>query len=379
MLRQIQKLIAAVSLGMIAGMPSAFAGYMDTLNMTRGVTPISERVYDLHMLILWVCVIIAVVVFGAMFYSMFYHRKSKGAVPATFHESTKMEIVWTIVPFLILVAMAVPATKTLVFMADTTEADISIKITGHQWKWQYDYLDGDAEGIGFISSLSSDSRKAIYNDPTAVDNYLLDVDNEVVVPINKKIRFLITASDVIHAWWIPELGQKQDAIPGFVNEMWTEIKKPGVYRGQCAELCGKDHGFMPVVVRAVTDEEYVAWVASKKGAAQAVAVAADKVWTTDDLYARGEEVYNTQCVGCHQLNGMGIPGTFPPINGSAVAVGDKSQHMSLVMNGVAGTAMTAYSGMLNDVDIAAVLTYQRNAWDNKAGDAVQPAEVKAAR
>ena len=379
MLRRINGLIAAVSAGMVAGMPSAIAGYMDTLNMTEGVTPISERVYDLHMLILWICVIIGVVVFGAMFYSMYAHRKSKGAVPAEFHESTKMEILWTIVPFLILVGMAIPATKTLVFMSDTAEADMSIKITGYQWKWQYEYLDGDAQGINFISSLSADSRQAIYQDPAAVDNYLLDVDNEIVVPVDTKIRFFITAADVIHAWWIPELGQKQDAIPGFINEMWTEIKKPGVYRGQCAELCGKDHGFMPIVLRAVSKEEYAQWVTEKKGAKVAMAAAADKVWTADDLYAKGEQVYNTQCVGCHQMNGMGIPGTFPAISGSAVATGDIAAHMDIIMNGRPGTAMAAYANQLNDVEIAAVLTYQRNAWDNKTGDSVQPADIKSVR
>jgi len=313
-----------------------------------------------------------------MAYSMFAHRKSRGAVPAEFHESTRMEIIWTIAPFLILVGLAIPATKTLVFMADTTESDLEIKITGHQWKWQYDYL---GEDVSFISSLSAASRDGIYKDPMAVENYLLDVDRELVLPVGKKIRFLITASDVIHAWWVPDLGQKQDAIPGFVNEMWTIIEKPGVYRGQCAELCGRDHGFMPIVVRAVSEEEYASWLTEQKGAAIEVAAAADRVWTADDLYAKGEEVYNGKggCVGCHQLNGMGLPPTFPPINGSAIAAGPVTEHMKVVMEGRAGTAMAAFKGQLSDVDIAAVLTYQRNAWDNKAGDAVQPADVKAAR
>jgi cytochrome c oxidase subunit 2 len=258
MLRKISKLIAAVSLTMATGLQSAMAGYMDTLNMREGVTPISREVYSLHMLVVWICVGIGVVVFGAMIYSMIMHRKSKGHEAATFHESTKMEILWTIAPFVILVGMAIPATKTLVFMSDTTESDIEIKVTGHQWKWEYDYL---GEDISIISSLSDESRQGIYEDPTAVDNYLLDVDNEVVLPVGKKIRFLLTASDVIHAWWVPDLGQKQDAIPGFVNEMWTQIDTPGVYRGQCAELCGKDHAFMPIVVRAVSEEEYASWLA----------------------------------------------------------------------------------------------------------------------
>ena len=377
MLPRINKLIAAFVISMVAGIQTASAGYMDTLNMTKGVTPISREVYDLHMLILWICVVIGVVVFGAMFYSMYAHRKSKGAVAAEFHESTKMEILWTVVPFVILVGMAIPATKTLVFMDDTKEADLEIKVTGHQWKWQYDYL---GEDISFISSLAADSRKAIKGDPTSVDNYLLDVDKEVVVPVGKKVRFLLTASDVIHAWWVPEIGQKQDAIPGFINEMWTRIDEPGVYRGQCAELCGRDHGFMPIVVRAVPEAEYTKWLASQKGAVAEVADAVNKVWTAEDLYAKGEEVYNSQCVGCHQLNGMGQSSpAYPAINGSPVATGPVAGHMDVVMNGRTGTAMVAYKGQLSDLDIAAVLTYQRNAWDNEAGDMVQPADVKAAR
>lgn len=377
MLPRINKLIATCLIGLLAGIQSAQAGYMDTLNLTRGVTPVSREVYDLHMLILWICVIIGVVVFGAMFYSMYAHRKSRGAVASEFHESTTMEIMWTVVPFLILVGMAIPATKTLVFMMDTTESDLEIKITGHQWKWEYEYL---GENVSFISSLAAESRKAIYDgDPASVENYLLDVDRELVLPVGKKIRFLITASDVLHAWWVPAIGQKQDAIPGFINEMWTYIEEPGVYRGQCAELCGKDHGFMPVVVRAVPESEYTSWLAAQKGAAAEVADAVNKTWTADDLYAKGEEVYNTQCVGCHQLNGMGLPPTFPAINGSPVATGPIADHMDIVMNGKAGTAMAAYKNQLSDLDIAAVLTYQRNAWDNKAGDMVQPADVKAAR
>ena len=376
MLRKINKFIAAVSLGMLAGVQSATAGYMDTLNMTEGVTPISREVYGLHMLVLWICVGIAVVVFGAMIYSMIVHRKSRGYKAATFDESATMETLWTVVPFIILVAMAVPATKTLVFMADTASSDIEIKVTGHQWKWQYDYL---GEDVSFISSLAASSRQAIYGDPSSVENYLLEVDNELVLPVGKKIRFLITASDVLHAWWVPEFGQKQDAIPGFINDMWTIIEKPGVYRGQCAELCGKDHGFMPIVVRAVSEADYAIWLAEQKGEAAEMVAAADKVWSAEDLYAKGEQIYNTACVGCHQPNGMGIPGSFPAINGSPVATGDKAAHMGTVMNGVPATTMAAYAAQMSDVDLAAVITYQRNAWDNKVGDAVQPSAVKAAR
>ena len=380
---------------------SAWAGYMDTLNLPVGVTPVSQEVYGLHMLILWICVVIGIVVFGVMFYSMYAHRKSKGAVPAQFHESTKMEVIWTVIPLLILVGMAVPATQTLVFMSDTTQSDLDIKITGHQWKWEYEYLNGDAQGINFISSLATSSRKAVYNDPKSVEHYLLEVDNELVVPVGKKIQFLLTASDVIHAWWVPEIGQKQDAIPGFINEMWTTIEKPGTYRGQCAELCGKDHGFMPIVVRAVSEEDFATWVENQKSAddvmvtgqhdqSDVVLAGAGDVpplakandqgdWTMDNLYARGEEVYNTQCVACHQLNGMGLPPAFPAINGSAIATGPISDHLDIVMNGRPGTAMLAYKDKLNDADLAAVITYQRNAWDNKTGDVVQPTDVKTAR
>lgn len=379
MLRKVNEFIMATMIVVMAGIQTAVAGYMDTLNLPVGVTPISREVYDLHMLILWICIVIGVVVFGVMFYSMFAHRKSRGAVAATFHESTTVEILWTVIPFLILVGMAIPATRTLVLMADTGKSDIDIKVTGHQWKWEYEYLSGDAQGVRFISSLAADSRKAIYGTPSSVDNYLLDVDNELVVPVGKKIQFLLTASDVIHSWWVPEIGQKQDAIPGFINEMWTMIEKPGVYRGQCAELCGKDHGFMPVVVRAVSEEDFVAWVAAQKDVVEEVVTAAEQVWTMDDLYARGEEVYNTQCVGCHQLNGMGLPPAFPAINGSPVATGPVVDHMDIVMNGRPGTAMVAYKNQMSDADLAAVITYQRNAWDNKAGDSVQPADIKAAR
>lgn len=395
-----KRLAALITTGMAAVFAApASAGYMDTLNLPQGVTPISQEVYDLHMLILWICVAIGVVVFGAMFYSMFAHRKSKGAVAADFHESAKLEVLWTVVPFLILVGMAIPATKTLVFMTDTTESDMTVKITGHQWKWEYEYLNGAAQGVHFISSLAADSRRAIYGEPSAVENYLLEVDNEVVLPVGKKIHFVLTASDVIHAWWVPDLGQKQDAIPGFINELWTEIQQPGVYRGQCAELCGKDHGFMPIVVRAVSEEEFVAWAKEKRGgdadeatgdaaaeAATTVAATAaapaddiDKVWTPEELYARGEAVYTTACVACHQANGMGLPPAFPPINGSAIATGPIEQHLDIVLNGRPGTAMLAFKDQLSDADIAAVMTYQRNAWDNNTGDTVQPAEVRAAR
>jgi cytochrome c oxidase subunit 2 len=362
-------------MGAASGLYAAGASAEYGLNLPRGVTPISQDAYHMHMLIFWVCVAIGVVVFGAMIISMIKHRKSKGAVPAQFHESTTVEILWTIVPFLILVGMAIPATKALVAMEDTSNADLSIKVTGYQWKWSYDYID---DGISFISSLAT-PKDQIYNRQDKGDHYLLEVDNPLVVPVNKKVRLLITANDVIHAWWVPELGMKKDAIPGFINEMWFKIEKEGIYRGQCAELCGKDHGFMPIVVVAKNDSDYQQWVAEQKSAADAVAVAADKQWSRLDLMVHGEKVYSTNCAACHQAGGEGVPGAFPAINGSAVATGPKKEHLALVMNGREKTAMAAFANQLSDVDLAAVVTYQRNAWANSTGDLVQPSEVKAAR
>jgi len=357
---------------------NSFAEY--PLNLTEGVTTTSQTIYDLHMLIFWICVIACVATFAVLIYSIFTHRKSKGAVPATFHESTTVEIIWTTIPFLVLVGMAVPATKALLALEDTRDADISIKVTGYQWKWQYDYLD---EGISFFSNLDAKSNEIRQLnsglDPADHENYLLDVDNRVVVPVNKKIRFLITANDVIHSWWVPALGWKQDAVPGFINDGWTELTEPGVYRGKCAELCGKDHGFMPIVLEAKSEEDYQQWVADQKAGAAAAAAAATRTWTMDDLVARGESVYNTSCAACHQANGQGIPGVFPAIAGGAIATGPIAGHQDIVMNGKTGTAMQAFGAQLDDVDLAAVITYQRNAFGNDAGDMVQPSDIAAAR
>jgi len=370
--------LAGVGAGITALAGSAHAAW--DLNLPRGVTPISQQAYDLHMLILWVCVAIGVVVFGTMFYSMAVHRKSAGAEAAHFHHSTFAEIMWTIIPFLILIGMAIPATKALVMMEDTSESDMTLKITGYQWKWRYDYIEDD---ITLYSNLSEASRSRLHGDPNENKAYLRDVDNEVVLPIKTKVKLLLTADDVIHAWWVPELGQKKDAIPGYVNQMWTYIKEPGVYRGQCAELCGRDHGFMPIVVRAVTPEEYVAWVAEQKGEAEATtqqaAVDVNKEWSKDDLMARGETVYNQACAACHQANGQGLAGQFPAIAGSPVATGELGAHVGIIMNGKPGTAMAAFGAQLNDTDIAAVITYQRNAFGNDTGDVVQPKAIQGAR
>jgi cytochrome c oxidase subunit 2 len=366
---------AALMLGM------GSAGATDwPLNLRQGVTATSQTVFDLHMLIFWICVIACVLVFAVLIYSIMTHRKSKGAVPATFHESTTVEIIWTTIPFLVLVGMAVPATKALLALEDTRDADMSIKVTGYQWKWHYDYLD---EGISFFSNLDEKSNEIRQMDsglnPADHENYLLDVDNRVVVPVNKKIRFLITANDVIHSWWVPDLGWKQDAVPGFVNDGWTELSEPGVYRGKCAELCGKDHGFMPIVLEAKSEEDYAQWVADQKAGAAAEAAAAGKTWTMDALLAKGEEVYGKNCVACHQANGQGIPGVFPAIAGSAIATGPVEGHQDIVINGKAGTAMAAFGAQLSDVDIAAVITYQRNAFGNDTGDMLQPSDIAAAR
>jgi cytochrome c oxidase subunit 2 len=353
---------------------NSLAGFGE-LNLTRGVTDISNKVYDLHMLILLICVVVCIGVFAVLIYSLMTHRKSKGAVPATFHESTTVEVIWTTIPFLILVGMAIPATTTLLALEDTRDADMSIQVTGYQWKWKYDYLDED---ISFFSVLTT-PREQIEGTAAKGENYLLEVDNPIVVPINKKIRFLITSNDVIHSWWVPALGWKQDAVPGFINDAWTELKEPGLYRGKCAELCGKDHGFMPIVLIAKTEEDYQQWVADQKAGAAAAAEAATKTWTMDDLMAKGETVYNTNCAACHQANGQGIPGVFPAIAGSAIATGDVAAHKNIVMNGKAGTAMQAFGAQLGDVDIAAVITYQRNAFGNDTGDMVQPSDIAAAR
>ena len=373
-LSKVKQMLAVISVGLFMfGSSTVSAEY--GLNLPRGVTPISQEAYDLHMLIFWICVVIAIVVFGAMFYSMLNHRKSKGAVASQFHESTAVEIVWTVVPFVILIGMAIPATKALVAMEDTSNSDITIKVTGYQWKWGYDYID---DGVSFLSTLST-PKEQIFGTEEKGENYLLEVDNPLVIPVNKKVRLLVTASDVIHAWWVPELGMKKDAIPGFVNEMWLKIDTEGTYRGQCAELCGKDHGFMPIVVVAKNDADYQTWLTEQQSASDADVEAAEKQWSKSDLMARGEKAYNTTCAACHQANGEGIPGAFPGIKGSAVSTGPMDAHLDMVLNGKAGTAMAAFGSQLNDIDIAAVITYERNSWGNDTGDLIQPSEVKAAR
>lgn len=342
------------------------------LNMNEGVTALSREIFDLHMLIFWICVSIGVVVFGVMFYSIFKHRKSKGAVAEHWHENTTVEVIWTVVPFVILISMAVPATATLIEMYDTSEADVDIQITGYQWKWRYQYLDED---IDFFSNLST-PRDEIANAAAKNPNYLLEVDNPLVIPAKKKVRFLITANDVIHSWWVPNFAVKKDAIPGFINESWVNVEEPGVYRGQCTELCGKEHGFMPIVVEVKSETDYAKWVADQKAMTLVMADEASKEFLIDDLIAKGEDVYNTACAGCHQPNGQGIPGAFPAITGSAIATGAIDAHIDIIVNGRAGTAMQAFKEQLSAVDIAAVVTYQRNALGNSVGDLVQPSAIQ---
>jgi cytochrome c oxidase subunit 2 len=332
------------------------------LNLQEPITALGRDVYDLHLLMTIVCGIIFVAVFGVMFWSVFVHRKSAGYKAATFHESTTVEILWTIVPVFILLGMAWPATKTILAMRDTSNADITIKATGYQWKWGYDYLKGEGEGISFVSTLAT-PQPQIRNEVAKGTDYLLEVDNELVVPVGKKIRILTTANDVIHAWWVPALAVKQDAVPGFIRDTWFRAEKTGTYRGQCAELCGKEHGYMPIVVRIVTDEEYAAWVDGKKKAMAAAADDPNKMYLVEELTPRGEKVFAANCAACHQANGQGLPPAFPPLDGSKVVLGPQDGQIDVLLNGRAVTAMAAFKH-LSDTELAAVITYTRNSWSN---------------
>lgn len=385
----------ALLAAMAMGSAEAYTG--EKWNMTQGVTGISHQVYNLHMLVFYVCCVIGLLVFGVMFYSVFAHRRSKHPKPADFHESTTVEILWTLAPFVILIALAMPAAGILIEMEDTRNSDMTVKITGYQWKWQYEYLD---QGVSFYSTLSAESNKARQLgsgiDVNTVENYLVDVDNPLVVPVGKKIRFVITANDVIHAWWVPALAIKKDAIPGYVNEVWTKIDVPGTYRGVCAELCGRDHGFMPIVVKALPEAEYKVWLENKKSGKAEVAAAAPATATDaapaktevaaaapaaakepskDELLKAGEKVYGANCAACHQATGKGLPPNFPALVGSKVANGPAEAHIKQVIN---GKSLMPPFKQLSDADIAAVVTYERLSWGNKGG-AVKVADVAAAR
>jgi len=385
--KRLQTLMLGAGL-MVAGLPtwavvdSQGGPAVRELNLQQPVTQIAREIYSIHNLMLFICLAIFIAVFGVMFYSILKHRKSLGHKAATFHESTAVEIAWTVVPFLIVIGMALPATKTVVAMKDTSNADLTIKATGMQWKWGYDYLKGEGEGIAFLSNLATPRSQVgspgVAPTESRSDNYLLEVDNPVVVPVNKKIRIITTANDVIHSWTIPAFGVKQDAVPGFVRDTWFKAEKIGTYRGQCVELCGKEHAFMPIVVNVVSEDDYKKWVDGKKKEMAAKADDPNKVWTVDELKQRGEKTYAANCAVCHQATGKGVPGAFPALDGSAVVNGPKADQMKIVLNGK--NAMPAWKSVLSDTDIAAVITYTRNNWSNKAQEnIVQPAEVLAAR
>lgn len=369
---------ATLFTGLLCMLFSNFAMAAYTLDMRPGVTSFSQGAYGIHHTVMWICLVIGIIVFGALIYSIMYHTKAKGAVAADFDDNVKVELAWTIIPTLILIAIAIPATKVLLAMEDVSNSDMSIKVTGYQWKWHYDYI---GEDIGFFSNITTPDSlsKATSGNVPQDTNYLLDVDNRLVIPVNKKVRLLFTSNDVIHSWWMPSFGVKKDAIPGFINESWVKTDKIGTYRGQCAELCGTNHGFMPIVVDVVSEADYATWLTSQKAAAAEAVASGNKTWTMDDLMSHGEAVYNTNCAACHQASGEGIPGAFPALKGSAIATGDIAKHLHIVIEGKTGTAMQAFGAQLNDADLAAVITYERNAWGNNTGDAVQPSDVKSAR
>ncbi len=362
--------IVHVFIGLLCIYPSLLLAEYQ-LDLKPGVTPVSQQIYSLHTTIFIVCCVIGLVVFGVMFYSIFRYRKSAGAKAAHFHENTTVEVIWTLIPLAILIGMAIPATKTLLYMEDASESDIDIQVTGYQWKWKYHYLDSD---ISFFSNLAT-PQDQINNKAEKQPNYLLEVDNPLVIPTGKKVRFLFTAADVIHSWWVPALGVKKDAIPGFINEAWATIEEPGIYRGQCTELCGVNHGFMPVVIDARSESDYQEWVGQQLAAKSASADSGKKTWTMADLMKQGQQVYATNCQACHQPTGLGIPGAFPSLVDTPLIKGPIDKHLDIVYNGKAGTAMQAFGAQLSDVDIAAVITYERNAWGNQTGELVQPSDI----
>ncbi|WP_339772220.1 cytochrome c oxidase subunit II [uncultured Paraglaciecola sp.] len=348
------------------------------LNMRKGVTDISADVYDLHMLMFIICVVIAVGVFGAMFYSILFHRKSRGAKPANFHESVKVEIAWTVIPFVILIVMAVPAAKTLIAMEDASEPDVTVLVTGSQWKWHYKYMDNDVE---FYSRLATQAGEISGKLDKGV-NYLLEVDQPLVIPTDKRVRFLITSDDVIHSWWVPDFAIKQDANPGFINDAWTKVNEPGIYRGQCAELCGKDHGFMPVVVIAKEPAEYDKWIGERQAIQEKAKAEEQRLlamnMSKDELMSNGQKIYTANCAACHMPNGEGLPGVFPALKGSNIALNDMAAHIDIVLNGKSGTAMAAFAKQLSMSELAAVITFERNAWGNDTDELVQAKDINAA-
>ncbi len=373
--RRYSRLLLALTL--VFSSPALLASW--TLNMREGITEISRETYNLHMTIIWICVAIGVVVYGVLFYSLFAYRKSKGAVPATFYHNTTAEIIWTVIPFIILIAMAVPSTKVLMKIYDTDDSTMDIRITGYQWRWQYKYLNDKGAPVVYFSNLSTPAEQ-YENFPGKIsaekgEHYLLEVDEPLVIPVNKKVRFLLTSGDVIHSWWMPDFAIKKDAIPGFMNASSVIAEKTGIYRGQCAELCGRNHGFMPIVVEVKEQADFDKWYAEKQEAAQKVADMTSKEFTREQLVEMGQTVYNTYCMACHQANGQGLPPTFPALAGSKVANGPLEGHLDTVLHGRKGTAMAAFGTQLSPVDIAAVITFERNSFGNKMGDMATPLQV----
>lgn len=363
-------LLSPVIALVMAGSVSAESA-MRQLNMPQGVTEVSQAAYDIHMIMMWICTVIGVAVFGFMFYVMYAHRKSRGAVAANFHENHVVELIWTIVPALILIVMAIPATSALLKVYDTENADIDIKVTGYQWKWQYEYI---GEGVKYMSELRT-SQDEIYGRAPKGEHYLREVTEPLVIPTGKKVRFLITGNDVIHSWWVPDFGVKRDAVPGLFTAAWAKTDVPGTYVGECTELCGLGHAFMPVVVEVKEEAEYNEWLAGKKAEAAEYASTIGKEWSFDELMVRGEDVYNRSCAACHQADGNGIPGVFPALKDSPIALGAKEGHIAVLIDGVAGTSMQSFADQLSEVDIAAVVHYERNAWGNDVGDVTQPIDV----
>ena len=351
-------------------------------NLQPAASKIAADIHWVHEMVMAVVLVLFVGVFGFMFWSCYAHRKSVGHQAEQFHENTTVEIIWTVIPALILVLIAWPVTKVVIAKKDTANPELTIKVTGIQWKWAYDYLQGEGEGISFVSTLAT-PRAQIENREAKGENYLLEVDNELVVPVGRKVRMLTTAADVVHSWWVPAFGTKQDAIPGFIRDIWFTPTKTGTYRSQCVELCGKDHGFMPIVVRVVSREDYTKWVGAQKALLAKAAEDDTRIYALAELKARGEKVYAANCVACHQANGKGVPPAFPPLDGSPLVLGPQDRQIDVLLNGVAKngtpTAMAAFARQLADVELAAVITFTRNNWGNSTGEAVRPADIKARR
>jgi cytochrome c oxidase subunit 2 len=372
--------MARILAGVLAILGAAISGTALALewNLQPAASRMAEDIHGLHEYVMVLVTVIFIGVFGAMFWACYAHRKSKGHKAAQFHENTTVEVIWTVIPALILIVIAWPVTKVVVAQKDTSSPDLTVKVTGYQWKWGYDYVKGEGEGIHFVSTLTT-PRDQIEGRAPKGEHYLLEVDHEMVVPVGKKIRVLTTAADVVHSWWVPAFGAKQDAIPGFIRDLWFKAEKTGTFRSQCVELCGKDHGFMPIVVRVVPQDEYTKWVDEHRKKMAATADDPSKVWALEELKARGEKVYAANCVACHQASGKGTPPAFPALDGSKMVTGPRDEQIKLVLEGKPNTAMAAFGKQLSDTELAAVITYTRNNWGNRTGDAVQPAEVKALR